>query len=112
MGIHRPVAVSPLPAAVAPDRDERPRLILFYSPVSGRCRRTEGFLAQVLQRRRNHDTFDLVRVSVGRWPDLAERFRIDEIPTIVVVEDRKVRKRIVAPSGSRELEAELAPWLK
>lgn len=111
MGIHRPVAVSPLPAA-APEPLERPRLILFYSPVSGRCRRTEGFLAQVLQRRRNHDTFDLVRVAVDRRPDLAERFRIDEIPTIVVVEDRKVRKRIVAPSGSRELETELAPWLK
>jgi thioredoxin 1 len=107
------VAVSsPLPDAVASERVERPRLILFYSPVSGRCRRTEGFLAQVLQRRRNHDTFDLVRVSVDRRPDLAERFRIDEIPTVVVVEDRKVRKRIVAPSGSRELETELAPWLK
>lgn len=112
MGIHRPVAVSPLPAAAAPEALGRPRLILFYSPVSGRCRRTEGFLAQVLQRRRNHDTFDLVRVGVDRRPDLAERFRIDEIPTIVVVEDRKVRKRIVAPSGSRELETELAPWLK
>jgi len=106
------VAVSPLPDAVAPDRGERPRLILFYSPVSGRCRRTEGFLAQVLQRRRNHDTFELVRVPVDRKPELAERFLVDEVPTIVVVEGRKVRKRIVAPTGSRELETALAPWLK
>ena len=112
MGIHRPVAVSPLPDAVAPDRAERPRLVLFYSPVSGRCRRTEGFLAQVLQRRRNHDTFELVRVPVDRKPELAKRFLVDEVPTIVVVEGRKVRKRIVAPAGSRDLEAALAPWLK
>ncbi|HEY2543762.1 MAG TPA: thioredoxin family protein, partial [Gaiellaceae bacterium] len=104
--------VSPLPAAAAPDASERPRLILFYSPVSGRCRRTEAFLAQVLQRRRNHDTFDLVRVAVDRRPDLAERFLVDEVPTLVVVEGRKVRKRIVAPTGSRELENELAHWLR
>ena len=47
----------------------RPRLVFFYSPVSGRCRRAEGFLAQVLQRRHNHETFDLHRVSVDTRPD-------------------------------------------
>ena len=33
----------------------RPRLVFFYSPVCGRCRRAEGLLAQVLQRRHNHE---------------------------------------------------------
>ena len=91
---------------------ERPRLVFFYSPVSGRCRRTEGFLAQVLQRRHNHDTFDMHRVSIEKRPDLAERFKVDAVPTIVVVEGRRIKRRIVAPSGCRELEAELAPWLR
>jgi thioredoxin-like negative regulator of GroEL len=90
----------------------RPRLVFFYSPLSGRCRRVEGFIAQVLQRRRNHETFDLVRVSVERRPDLAEKFRIEQVPTICVVEDRKLRRRIVAPGGCRELERELEPWLR
>jgi thioredoxin-like negative regulator of GroEL len=89
----------------------RPQLVFFYSPLSGRCRRVEGFIAQVLQRRRNHDTFDLIRVSVDRRPDLAEKFRIEELPTICVVESRKLRRRIVAPRGCRELERELEPWL-
>lgn len=107
------MAHSPLAAAAADvPLAQRPRLILFHSTVSGRCRRTEAFLAQVLQRRRNHDTFDLVRVPVDRRPDLAERFLVTEIPTLVVVQDRKVRKRIVSPSGSRELEVALAPWLR
>lgn len=107
------MAVSPpLPDRAAPVHVERPRLILFYSSVSGRCRRAEGFLAQVLQRRKNHDTFDLVRVAVDRRPDLASRFLVDEVPTLLVVEGRKVRKRIVAPSGCRDLEAALAPWLR
>jgi thioredoxin-like negative regulator of GroEL len=95
-----------------PQTKERPRLVLFYSPLSGRCRRVEGFVAQVLQRRRNHDTFDLVRVSVDRRPDLAAKFRVDEVPTICVVDGRKLKKRIVAPRGCRELERELESWLR
>jgi thioredoxin-like negative regulator of GroEL len=91
--------------------EERPRLVFFYSPLSGRCRRVEGFIAQVLQRRRHHETFDLVRVSVERRPDLAEKFRIEQVPTICVVEGRKLRRTIVAPRGCRELERELEPWL-
>jgi thioredoxin-like negative regulator of GroEL len=92
--------------------EQRPRLVFFYSPLSGRCRRVEAFIAQVLQRRRNHDTFDLVRVSVDRRPDLAEKFRIEQVPTICIVEDRKLRRRIVTPRGCLELERELEPWLR
>jgi hypothetical protein len=50
-------------------------------------------------------------VSVDRRPDLAEKFRIEEVPTICVVEGRKLRRTIVAPRGCRELERELEPWL-
>ena len=48
---------------VGPTSATRPRLIFFTSSLSGQCRRVEGFLAQVLQRRRNHSTF---RVLVRR----------------------------------------------
>jgi thioredoxin 1 len=95
-----------------PVPEPRPRLVFFYSPQSGRCRRVEGFIAQVLQRRRNHETFDLVRVSVDKRPDLAQKFRIDAVPAICVVEGRKLRKTIVTPRGCRQLERELEPWLQ
>jgi thioredoxin-like negative regulator of GroEL len=99
-------------AASPQQHQQRPKLVFFYSPRSGRCRRVEGFIAQVLQRRRNHDTFDLVRVSVDRRPDFAEKFRVEQVPTICVVEGRKLKRRIAAPRGCRELERELEPWLK
>ena len=95
-----------------PVREGRPKLVLFYSPHSGRCRRVDGFIAQVLQRRQNHETFELVRVSVEQRPDLAERFRIEMVPTLCVVEDGRLRKRIPAPRGCRDLERELAAWLR
>ena len=92
--------------------EKRPLLVFFYSPQSGRCRRVEGFIAQVLQRRRNHDTFQLVPVSVDRRPDLAERFGITRVPAVCVVEHRKLRRGIVVPPGCRQLEHELEPWLR
>lgn len=94
-----------------PQPGERPRLVFFYSPLSGRCRRVEGFIAQVLQRRQNHETFELVRVNVESRPDLAQKFRVEQVPTICVVDGRKLRRTIVAPRGCRELEQELEPWL-
>ena len=90
----------------------RPKLVFFYSPRSGRSRRVEGFIAQVLQRRHNHDTFHLLRVSVEHRPDLAERFGVDELPTLFVVAENKVRLRIINPRGCRELEHQLQPWLR
>ena len=89
----------------------RPRLVFFHSVVSGNCRRVEGFLAQVLQRRRNHGTFQLYNVAHEERPDIFERFQIDTTPTLVVVEQKVVRARLESPSGCREIERFLAPWL-
>ena len=68
----------------------KPGLVFFHSDLSGNCRRVEGFLAQVLQRRHNHATFKLYRVEHDERPDLAERFGVVELPTLVIVESKKV----------------------
>jgi thioredoxin-like negative regulator of GroEL len=101
-------AISP---AVAPP-ESKPGLVFFYSQASGRCRRVEGFLAQVLQRRRNHETFKMYRVAEEERPDLVTRFGVEELPTILVVENKVVRSRVVAPRGCREIENALEPWLR
>lgn len=88
----------------------KPRLIFFYSPTSGRCRRLEALLANILRLRRNHEAFEVVRVDVKERPDLAERFRIEVVPTLLVIERRRVVQRIISPKGV-ELERELAKWL-
>jgi thioredoxin-like negative regulator of GroEL len=89
----------------------KPRLVFFHSGLSGNCRRVEGFLAQVLQRRRNHETFRLYNVAQEERPDLMERFGVSTLPTIVVVEGKAVRWRLETPRGCREIERFLAPWL-
>src|SRR5438067_10003880 len=98
--------------AVATSALKQPlRLVFFHSTLSGHCRRVEGFLAQVLQRRRNHGTFHVVRVAEEERPDLLERFKIQALPTLVVVEGRSVAGRLERPRGCREIEGFLAPWL-
>lgn len=89
----------------------KPGLVFFYSPVSGACRRVEAFLAQVLQHRQNHGTFRLYRVDRGERPDIAERFQVATVPTLYVVERKRVIARLEEPKGAREIEHFLAPWL-
>ena len=91
---------------------EQPRLVFFESSSSGRSRRVEGFLAQVLQRRRNHGTFKVLHVAEEERPDLIERFRIETLPTLVVVEGRSVAGRLERPRGCRDIEGFLSPWLQ
>jgi thioredoxin len=89
-----------------------PQLVFFYSPRSGQSRRADGYLAQVLQRRHNHETFSLVRVDVDAHPDLAERFEITSTPTLLVIAEGRVCARLSELHGCREIAKMLQPWLK
>jgi thioredoxin-like negative regulator of GroEL len=98
--------------AMATRTGEQPlRLVFFHSRQSGHCRRVEGFLAQVLQRRRNHATFKVVQVAEEERPDLLQRFKIQTVPTLVVVEGSTVAGRLESPRGCREIEGFLSRWL-
>jgi hypothetical protein len=43
--------------------------------------------------------------------DPLERFRIETVPTLVVVENKAVMARLERPQGCRRIEGFLAPWL-
>ena len=90
----------------------KPTLVFFWSATSGHCRRVEGFLAQVLQRRGNHDTFTLRRIDYETHVDLAARLGIQQAPAIVLVEEKRVRGRLEQPRGCVEIAELLRPWLK
>ena len=96
-------------AAATARTPHKPRLVFFYSSESGRCRRVEGFLAQVLQRRRttrpSSSTVSIAR-SARIWPSNFAR-----VPTLYVVEGKQVRARLEEPRGCRDIQRFLAPWL-
>jgi thioredoxin-like negative regulator of GroEL len=86
---------------------ERPRLLFFCSARDGHSRRVEGFLAQVLQRRRNHDAFQVTRIEVQERPDLVERLRVTSSPTLFVVEGKRVKARLERPRGCEQIQIAL-----
>jgi thioredoxin-like negative regulator of GroEL len=91
---------------------KKPGLVFFHSSTSGRCRRIEGYISQVLQRRRNHQTFKYYAVAQEQRPDLVEKFKVTQMPTLVVVEDKLVSARLEAPTGCKDIERFLSPWLQ
>jgi thioredoxin-like negative regulator of GroEL len=95
-----------------PTEQSKPRLLFFFEPTDGYTRRLEAHLASVLQRRHNHDTFLIHRIDVQQRPDLAKRFRIEQTPTLCVVDNRRVALRAHRPRGAPEIQRLLAPWLQ
>ena len=91
---------------------ERPKLVFAFSGRSGQSRRVDAWLAQTLQRRRNHHTFELIRLDVDQRPDVAERLRVNHVPTLLVVTGRRVRVRLSEPKNRAEISEVLSPWLK
>ena len=90
----------------------RPKLIFAFSPESGPCRHAEGFLAQVLQHRANHETFELHRLDVLAQPRLAETLDVVSVPSLLVVVDGEIAGRLEQPTGVKQFREFLAPWLR
>ena len=93
-------------------KDAKPRLLFFYEASDGKARRIEGYLAQVLQRRQNHDAFVVHRIETGQRPDLAERFKVSQTPAFVVVSDKRIHGRLERPKNVVQIQGLLGPWLR
>jgi thioredoxin 1 len=89
----------------------RPTLVYFASRRSGPCRRVQGFMDQVLQSRQNHQTFRRRTIDVEDQPELARQFRVREVPTIIVVDDGRVARRVEGRVGIAQIRSALADWL-
>jgi thioredoxin-like negative regulator of GroEL len=93
-------------------RVPKPRLVFMHSRASGPARQMDSLLATVLQGHQNHETFLFQRVIVEDHSELAERFRVNGVPTLFVIEHNRVQARIEHPCGRRELKNALQPWLR
>ena len=67
--------------------DDRPLLVFFWSQRSGPARRMESLLAHL--ERKERDRLRVKRVDVDAQPEIATRFAVEVVPTLVLVKDRK-----------------------
>jgi thioredoxin-like negative regulator of GroEL len=89
--------------------DDRPLLVFFWSERSGPARRMESLLAHL--ERKERDRLRIRRVDVDADPHLAERFRVELVPTLVLVKDKQVVARLDGRTSAPRIEAMLEPHL-
>jgi thioredoxin 1 len=89
--------------------DARPLLVFFYSERSGPARRMESLLAHLARKER--ERMRVRRVDVEQRPEIAERFGVREVPTLVLVRDRKIVARLDGRVSSPRIEAMLEEHL-
>src|SRR5918912_2939779 len=85
--------------------DARPLLVFFWSERSGPARRMESLLAQLARKERTR--LRVMRVDIDEQPALAERFRVDTVPTLVLVKHKRVVDRIDGRASAPKIEAML-----
>lgn len=79
----------------------KPVLIDFWAPWCGPCRMQGPILDQVSERL--GDRAIIAKVNVDDEPALAGQFGVQSIPTLVVLKDRAVAKRMVGVQGADQL---------
>jgi thioredoxin 1 len=89
--------------------DVRPLLVFFCSQQSGPARRMESLLAHLARKER--ERLRVMRVDVDDQPDLAARFRITAIPTLVLVKGKRVVDRLDGRASAPKIESMLEPHL-
>jgi thioredoxin-like negative regulator of GroEL len=88
---------------------ELPLLVFFTSRRSGPARRMESLLAHVARKERGR--LRVSKVDVDDRPDLAERFRVGEAPSLALVVERRVVSRLDGRATAPRIESMLAPHL-
>ena len=89
--------------------DVRPMLVFFWSERSGPARRMESLLAHLARKERSR--LRVRQVDVEANPDLATRFKVDVVPTLVLVKDKRAVARLEGRTSAPRIEAMLAPHL-
>ncbi len=86
-----------------------PLLMFFTTARSGPARRMESLLAHLARKERAR--LRVSRIDVDTSPELAGRLRVDQIPTRVVVKDRRPVARLEGRASAPQIERMLAPHL-
>lgn len=89
--------------------DDKPLLVFFTSERSGPARRMESLLAQLARKERSR--VRIMRVEVEEQPELAEKFRVEAVPTLVLVRRKRVVDRIEGRASAPRIDAMLARHL-
>lgn len=90
--------------------DDRPLLVFFTSRRSGPARRMESLLAHIARKERAR--LRVSKVDVDERPELASRFRVEQVPSLTLVVGKRVVSRVDGRATAPRIESMLAPYLE
>jgi len=85
--------------------DPRPQLVFFTSSRSGPARRMESLVAHVARKERGR--LRVIQVDVDQRADLVEKLAVEDVPTLVLVVERKAVDRLTGRVSAPKIEAML-----
>ena len=89
--------------------DPKPLLVFFSSERSGPARRMESLLAHLARKERAR--LRVALIDIEEQPDWADRLEITEIPTLVLIKDRRPVDRLEGRVSAPQIERMIAPHL-
>ena len=90
--------------------DRLPLLVFFWSERSGPARRMESLLAHIARKERTR--LRVRQVDVDLSPEVAERFKVEVVPTLVLVKEKRAVARLDGRTSAPRIEQMLAPHLE
>ena len=79
---------------------DKPVLIDFLATWCGPCRMVSPIVDEIAE---EHDEFKICKVDVDQEPELAQKFGVVSIPTLVVIKDGKVAGQSVGAKPKEDI---------
>jgi thioredoxin 1 len=87
-----------------------PILLFFTQETSGPARRMESLLAHLARKERGR--LRISRIDAAAAPEWVDRLNVTQIPTLVLVKDRRPVERLEGRASAPQIERMLAPHLE